>query len=242
MISERPGRGRKGDRGSLPSLEDVAKPATAERAERTNLAQPSVPALADWRRGLPVLMGQTVVLREVRASDAQSLFNTLTTEQVSRFLAEPPTTVEGFERFIRWSLRQRVRAACMCFAVTLQGFDTAIGVFQIRQLEPNFSVAEWGFALGAPFWGTGVFEEAGKLVLQFMFDMVGTMRMEARSDVLNARGNGALLKLGAVREGLLRKSLVRNGQRHNQALYSILDEDWRAACGRSKLALHTSIH
>ena len=52
----------------------------------------------DWREALPVLRGQRVTLRELRTSDAPSLFAMLTTEEVSRFISPPPTTVEGFER------------------------------------------------------------------------------------------------------------------------------------------------
>ena len=59
----------------------------------------------DWKTGLPVLTGAQVVLRELRASDATSLFALLTTEEVSRFISPPPTTVEGFERFIGWADR-----------------------------------------------------------------------------------------------------------------------------------------
>jgi RimJ/RimL family protein N-acetyltransferase len=61
----------------------------------------------DWQRGLPVLTGQQVVLRELRASDAPSLFALLTTEEVARFISPPPTTVEGFAGFIGWTARQR---------------------------------------------------------------------------------------------------------------------------------------
>ena len=73
----------------------------------------------DWREGLPVLTGAAVTLRELRASDAPSLFALLTTEEVSRFISPPPTTVDGFERFIAWTLRQRQAGTYACFAVTL---------------------------------------------------------------------------------------------------------------------------
>ena len=43
----------------------------------------------------------------------------------------------------------------------------------------------------------------------------------------NNRGNGALRKIGAVQEGLLRRSFLRNGEYHDQVLWSILAEDWR---------------
>ena len=184
---------------------------------------------SDWRQGLPVLSSDRVALRELRASDAPSLFALLTTEEVARFISPPPTTVEGFERFIAWTLRQRQAGSYACFAVTLKGFDTAIGIFQVRSLEPGFGSAEWGFAIGSAFWGTGVFPESAELVLRFTFDTVGAHRLEARAAVMNGRGNGALLKMGAVQECVLRKSLERNGTYLDQVLYSILDEDWRAS-------------
>jgi ribosomal-protein-alanine N-acetyltransferase len=182
---------------------------------------------SDWQQGLPTLAGEQVVLRELRASDAASLFALLTTEEVSRFISPPPTTVEGFERFIAWTLRQRTAGTYACFAVTLRGFDTAIGIFQIRALQPGFGTAEWGFAIGSQFWGTGVFQEGAELVLDFAFDTLGVHRLEARAAVLNGRGNGALQKIGAVQECVLRKSFLRNGQYLDQVLYAILDSDRR---------------
>jgi len=182
----------------------------------------------DWRSGLPVLSGTTVTLRELRASDAVSLFAMLTTEEVSRFISPPPTTVEGFEKFIAWTQRQRRAGSYACFAVTVGSTDTAIGIFQLRELEPGFGTAEWGFAIGSAYWGTGVFQEGAELMVTFAFDAVGVHRLEARAAVRNGRGNGALRKIGAVQEGLLRKSFCKNGEYLDQALWTILDEDWTA--------------
>jgi RimJ/RimL family protein N-acetyltransferase len=184
---------------------------------------------SDWRKGLPVLTNQQVVLRELRTSDALSLFAMLTTEEVSRFISPPPSTVEGFERFIAWTLRQRAAGTYVCFAVTLKGFDTAIGIFQMRETEPGFGTAEWGFAVGSEFWGTGVFQQGAALLLEFAFDTVGVHRLEARAAVKNGRGNGALRKMGAVQEGVLRKSFQKNGEYLDQVLYAIVEDDWRGA-------------
>ena len=193
------------------------------------MVQPTSDAVvsSDWRAGLPTLRGEQVVLREMRASDAAPLFALLTTEEVSRFISPPPSTVEGFERFIAWTLRQRAAGSYVCFAVTLRGFDTAIGIFQIRETEPGFGTAEWGFAIGSAFWGTGVFQDGAELALDFAFDTIGVHRLEARAAVPNGRGNGALQKIGAVQECLLRKSFLRNGQYLDQVLYAIIDVDWR---------------
>jgi RimJ/RimL family protein N-acetyltransferase len=196
----------------------------------------------DWRSGLPVLVGDRVMLRELRATDAMSLFTLLTTSEVARFISPPPNTLEGFERFIAWTLRQRAAGSYVCFAVTLKGYDTAIGLFQVRQMDTTFATAEWGFALGSAFWGAGVFREGADLALEFAFETLGVHRLEARAAVQNGRGNGALQKLGAVQEGVLRRSFLRDGQYHDQVLYAILDEDWRAAReglrGQSSVIVH----
>jgi len=182
---------------------------------------------SDWRSGLPVLTGGWVTLRELRTEDAASLFSLLTTEEVARFISPPPSSVEGFEKFIEWTLRQRAAGTYTCFAVTLKGFDTAIGIFQIRGSDTGFETAEWGFAIGSAFWGTGVFQEGAELLLEFAFDTLHVRRLEARAAVQNGRGNGALLKMGAVQEAVLRKSFVKNGRTYDQVLFAILESDWR---------------
>ena len=196
----------------------------------------------DWRERLPVLKGRQVVLRELRAADAPSLFAMLTAEEVSRFISPPPTTVEGFARFIAWTLRQRAAGTYACFAVTLAGYDTAIGIFQVRETEAGFGTAEWGFALGSAFWGTGVFLDGTELVLHFAFETLGVHRLEARAATRNGRGNGALRKVGAVQEGILRKSFLCNGEYLDQALYAIIEGDWRRARESARPAWHAKLH
>jgi RimJ/RimL family protein N-acetyltransferase len=181
----------------------------------------------DWRAGLPVMAGSTFTLRELRTEDAPSLLALLTTEEVARFISPPPTTVEGFERFIAWTQRERLAGHYVCFAIVPNGMTTAIGIFQVRSLEPGFGTAEWGFAMGSPYWGSGMFAEGARLVLDFAFDTIGAARLEARAATANGRGNGALRKIGAVQEGVLRRSFKRHGQYHDQVLWGILASDWR---------------
>ena len=205
------------------------------------IAAASAPAnttTSDWRQSLPVLAGSMVTLRELRLSDAPSLLAMLSTEEVARFISPPPTTVEGFERFIAWTHRERAAGNYVCYAVVPHGMDAAIGIFQVRQLEPGFATAEWGFAIGSAFWGTGVFIDAAKMIVNFAFDVVGAHRLEARAAVANGRGNGALRKVGATQEGVLRKSFLRNGEYLDQTLWTILDEDWR----RAKTVWGVSVH
>jgi ribosomal-protein-alanine N-acetyltransferase len=191
------------------------------------LPAPSPGAASEWRHGLPTLTGSLVTLRELRASDARALFVMLNTAEVTRFISPPPATVEGFEKFIAWAHRERVAGQYVCFAVVPRGCDTPIGLFQIRSLEPEFGTCEWGFAVASEFWGTGIFSDGARLTIGFAFDTLGTRRLEARASLANTRGNTALRKLGAVREAILRKSFLRHGELHDQALWTILADEWQ---------------
>jgi RimJ/RimL family protein N-acetyltransferase len=124
-----------------PALERTETMATATMTPAADVTS------SDWRDGLPVLSGGHITLRELRLSDAPSLLAMLTTEEVARFISPPPTTVEGFERFIAWTHRERQAGTYVCFAVVPKGMRSAVGIFQVRSLEPGFGTAEWGFAL-----------------------------------------------------------------------------------------------
>jgi RimJ/RimL family protein N-acetyltransferase len=197
-----------------------------ELQRAANIAAPAATA-SEWRAALPVLAGTTFTLRELTAADAPTLLAMLSTEEVSRFISPPPTTLAGFEAFIAWTKVEREKGNHICFGVVPSGMTAAIGLFQLRALEANFGSCEWGFALGSQFWGTGLFADGATAVLNFGVDVLGSQRFEARAAVANGRGNGALRKIGAVQEGILRRSFLRNGQYHDQVLWSILAEDWR---------------
>jgi ribosomal-protein-alanine N-acetyltransferase len=146
---------------------------------------------------------------------------------VTRFISPPPSTIEGFQRFIAWAQRERSAGTHACFAILAPGTDTAVGLIQIRALHGEFRVAERGFALAHELWGTGVFISSARLALEFAFDELGVHRLEARAVVHNGRGNAALRKLGAVQEGVLRQAFFRNGEHMDQVIWSLLARDWR---------------
>ena len=183
---------------------------------------------SDWRNHLPTFASGDLVLREMRLSDAGSLLTMIGEGEVSRFLAPPPDTESAFRDFIRWTHIKRTEGTYACFAVVPRGEISAVGFFQLRALDPTFATAEWGFALGRRYWGTGVFTAGAEHLLAFAFQRLGVQRLEARALAANARGNGALRKMGAVREGVLRESFARNGERQDTLLWSILEEEWRA--------------
>ena len=184
--------------------------------------------LPAWRRELPVLTGARVKLRGLRDADAPALLELLGAEEVRRFVTAPPGSVDEFRGFISWTRRQQSAGTYASFAVTLIGSDRVVGLIQMRDLACGFEAAEWGFAISADLWGTGVFHEAAQLALQFAFETLNVHRLEARALAHNGRGISALRKLGAVEEGLLRQSFKSATGYADQVLCTILRPDWLA--------------
>ncbi len=181
---------------------------------------------SDWQTALPALATSEVTVRALQMNDAPTLFALLTTEEVARFISPPPTSVEGFEKFIAWTHRQQAAGHYVCFGIVPAGQTHAVGLIQIRALDDQFHLAEWGFAIGSKFWGTGLFPTAARRVLNFVFSQMPVQRLEARAVVENGRGHGALGKLGASCEAVLRRSFRRDGVRMDQKLWSIQRAGW----------------
>ena len=196
------------------------------RFDSAYVTAPTIATEADWTAGLPVLKDRRMMLRELVKSDALSLLSMLSSEEVAKFISPPPTTPQGFEKFIAWAQRERQAGNQFTFGMVPEGCDHAVGLVQVRAIAPRFSVAEWGFAVGSPFWGTGLFFASARMTLDFAFQRTAVNRLEARAVVQNGRGNGALRKLGAVQEGVLRGSLLKDGKYLDQIMWSIVSQDW----------------
>jgi RimJ/RimL family protein N-acetyltransferase len=193
-----------------------------------------------WRDGLPLLEGTRITLREPEPADAATLVEALANPAVRRFMSPPPDTPSGFHRFIAWVRSERSAGRCFCFAMVPHGTQDPAGLIQFRAVEPGFSTAEWGFALCPSHWGTGLFMDAARIVVDFAFRSVGVHRLEARASVVNGRGNGALRKLGAVPEGVLKESLLQDAEHVDQILWAMLEEDWlrQAAAPAYRITRH----
>lgn len=187
---------------------------------------PDIDPRRDWVTSLPTLVTPRLTLREVSSPDAEPLCRHLATEEVSKLMMQPPDAPEGFQRFIAWARRERVAGRGFCYAVHPAGESEAIGLIQGRAMEAGYGITEWGFCIGASHWGTGIFVEAARLLADFLFRRVGVRRLEARVVVENLRAGGALRKLGADAEGVLRRGVDLRGNRIDQTLWAIKRSEW----------------
>jgi ribosomal-protein-alanine N-acetyltransferase len=179
-----------------------------------------------WRDELPMLVGRTVTLREPAAEDAAALDEILAVADATRFGLDDGGAEVAVQDLIERASRDRAAGRSFTYAIVLTVSRTLVGLVQVRQLDPAFEGAEWECTIAPSARGTGIFLEAARLVGSFAFGTVGVHRLEARVLLQHGRANGALRKLGAVQEGVLRRSVRRGGDYYDQVLWSLLRDDW----------------
>ncbi|HZT77361.1 MAG TPA: GNAT family protein [Vicinamibacterales bacterium] len=182
--------------------------------------------VTNWRAEPPMLTGKTVLLREPTVHDLGALVDLLSLGDATRFGIDDPVTEYAVQQLIDHAARDRSNGQALTFVITLVATRAVVGLLQMRQLDPGFEAAEWECTVAPSARGTGVFLEAARLSGSFLFGSVGAHRLEARVLLQNGRGNGAMRKLGAVQEGILRRSARRAGEYVDQVLWSMLKEDW----------------
>ena len=188
--------------------------------ESTTLTSPN------WRAELPTLTARLVTLREPTTSDLRPLMDLLLLADASRFGIDEPVSEVAVQQLLDRIARDREAGVAFSFLVTISSSRAVVGLVQARQIDLSWESAEWECTL-APSWrGTGAFLETARLVGSFAFGTVGVHRLEARVLLQNGRANGALRKLGAVQEGVLRESVRRGTSYLDQVLWSVLKEDW----------------
>jgi RimJ/RimL family protein N-acetyltransferase len=187
---------------------------------------PTAPSVPAWRAELPVLTGQLVTLREPGSDDRDGIADLLSLVDATRFGSDGPISRASVLQFIERLRQERSAGVSFTYAVTIAGASPLVGLIQVRQLDPAFEAAEWECTIATSSRGTGTFVEAARLAGSFAFVSVGTHRLEARVLLQDGRGNSALRKIGAVQEGILRRSVRRGGQYLDQVLWSVLRDDW----------------
>jgi RimJ/RimL family protein N-acetyltransferase len=188
--------------------------------------------LRNWRTVPPDLRAPGVTLREVEPADAHALLTLLSAAEVARVIWPPPGSAAELAARIDAARVDRLEGRGVCLSVVPEPHDLPVGLFRVREIESGFGSAEWEFVLSPEHWGHGLFFRVAPLVVDFVFDVLGAERLEARTALTNGRSQGALRKLGAVREAVLRRSRHRPDRVEDQTLWAILAVDWQRRTGR----------
>jgi len=190
-----------------------------------------VSATEGWHDA-PVLVGDHVRLEPLVREHAAGLLGAADDDEVFRWQSfARPTTVAEAEGLHDWYVARP--KAVTWTQVDLASGDVA-GLTTYYEIDPvNRSVAIGATWLGRRFWRTAVNTEAKLLLLRRAFDALGCARVVWHVDIANERSQAAVARIGAVREGVLRKHMIRrDGSWRDTVVFSMTDDEWPAARDR----------
>jgi uncharacterized protein len=178
-----------------------------------------------------VLRGKHVVLEPLDACHAAELFHALDDEEVHRYIPAPrPTSAAEMARAIAARLAEHAAGLRVPWVLRAASGEIAGTTSYCPADETNRTVHIGSTQLGRAWWRTGVNTEAKLLLMTRAFEELGAVRVEWQVDNLNVRSQRAVERLGATREGVLRKHRRRaDGTFRDSVFYGLTDDEWPAA-------------
>ena len=183
------------------------------------------------------------MLEPLHERHAAGLFDAMRDEEVCRYLAwPPPTALDETRALIRDAQELMARGQCIAFAQVWNSSGTAIGSTRFLDIRPKDRQVEIGSTfLARAYWRTSANTESKYLLLRHCFESAGCGRVALKTDGRNSRSQAAIERLGAVREGVLRKHMNVRGYQRDTVYYSILDTEWPAVKARLETRLGASV-
>ena len=186
------------------------------------------------------LDGRYVTLEPLAKRHARDLFDVMQDDEVCRYLAwPPPTALDETLALIRQAEGLMARRESVVFAQIWKATGRAIGSTRLLDVRPADRQVEIGSTfLGCDYWRTQANTESKLLFLRYCFETLGCVRVALKTDGRNVRSQEAIARLGAVREGTLRKHMNVRGYQRDTVYFSILDTEWPAISARLAARLY----
>jgi RimJ/RimL family protein N-acetyltransferase len=137
---------------------------------------------------------------------------------------------DALRRYIENALREESAGTALPFATVERRSGRVVGSTRYGAIDVRSRRVEIGWTfVGRPWQRSAVNTEAKYLMLRHAFEQLGCNRVELKTDALNARSRAAILRIGAVEEGTLRRHTVtETGRVRDTVYFGITDEEWPA--------------
>jgi [ribosomal protein S5]-alanine N-acetyltransferase len=117
------------------------------------------------------------------------------------------------------------------FAVVENDGGRLVGVTSLM-IKSEHRRAELGYWIALDRWNQGYATESNQRLIDFGFEVLGLHRIEARHFLRNPASGRVMLKLGMQPEGIERESAAKGDRYESLAVYSLLEDEWRAVRGK----------
>jgi RimJ/RimL family protein N-acetyltransferase len=176
-----------------------------------------------------VLYGESVRLEPLDHRHAAALLAEAQSDDIWRFMPVPrPATTPDMIDLIDKAWKAAAAGTELPFAIISATQDRPVGSTRFLEIRRPDRTLEIGWTwLGLASQRTAVNTESKYLLLRHAFDDLGALRVQLKTDSRNERAQRAIERLGAVKEGVLRKQrLTWDGVHRDTVYYSILAEEW----------------
>ncbi len=178
-----------------------------------------------------VLYGDYVRLEPLDHRHAGDLLEQARDDEIWRYMPVPrPATRAALELLIDKAWKAASEGLEIPFAIVDDKSDRAVGSTRYLDIHRPDRILEIGWTwLGTSAQRTPINTECKFLLLRHAFEDLGALRVQLKTDGRNTRSQQAIDRLGAVKEGVLRRNrLMWDGVRRDTVYYSILDDEWPA--------------
>ncbi|QJR38245.1 GNAT family N-acetyltransferase [Gemmatimonas groenlandica] len=175
------------------------------------------------------LGGRVVRLEPLSAAHADGLLAAGHHEALWRVTVQPPlVSADAVSRYLAQAAEQAARGNEVPFAIVSCETNAVIGSTRWMDIaRPHRRVEIGGTWLAPTAQRTLANTEAKYLQLLHLFEVLAAVRVQFKTDLRNTQSQRALEKLGAIREGVLRRHMVvRDGFVRDSVYYGITDADW----------------
>lgn len=178
-----------------------------------------------------VLYGDAVKLEPLDPSHAEDLLAAGADPEIWRYMPIPqPDSVAEVRKWIDEAWKLAATGDQLPFAIIDPETGRAVGSTRYLDIHRNWRTMEIGWTwLAASVQRTAVNTETKLMLLKHAFEDQGALRVQFKTDARNLRSQQAIERLGAVKEGVLRKyRIAHDGYVKDGVYYSILDTEWPA--------------
>ncbi|GLX70417.1 GNAT family N-acetyltransferase [Paenibacillus glycanilyticus] len=177
-----------------------------------------------------VLDNSKAIMLPLQAEHVKELASLLSNPKVWELTWRKNNTEQAIASALDLALANREAGTQLPFAIIDRSSGRLAGTTRLGDLDVANKNVEIGWSWIAPdFWGSGINTACKLLLLQYAFEELGVIRVQFTASGSNTRSLKALDKIGAVKEGVLRRQRLDatdGGAVHDNVFYSILDNEW----------------
>ncbi len=178
-----------------------------------------------------VLDGDHVRLEPIELRHAVDLYDAGNDESIWRYKSVPmPQSLDEVRQWTEAVTQSMASGNEIAYAIVSKADQRAIGSTRYLNISPAHRTLEIGWTwIGTKYQRTAVNTECKYLLLTHAFEQLGAVRVQFKTDARNERSQRAIERIGAIKEGVLRKSHTSHtGYIRDSVYYSIIDDEWPA--------------